>query len=106
VKVTCLVGEVKHFIEHRDLTGAHDTPVTLSHVDESLYAFNHLALFPGSDWAQLNTFQNEATLSRIDICDSISRLFFLNKLKNIEVLGVQKFNKGTALNHIWPFEHL
>ena len=54
-KVTCLVGKVKHFIEHGDLTVAHDTPVTLSHLAESLYALNHPALFPlkgGSNWAE------------------------------------------------------
>lgn len=47
-KVTCLVGKGKHFIEHRDLAAAHDVPVTLSHLAESLYALNHPALFPGS----------------------------------------------------------
>lgn len=51
-KVTCLIGKVKHLIEHRDLTVAHDMLVTSSHLAESFYALNHAALFPGSGWAE------------------------------------------------------
>lgn len=43
-KIACLVEKVKHFTEHRDWKVVHGTPVTHSHLDESLYTLNHPAL--------------------------------------------------------------
>lgn len=54
-KVVCLVGKVKHLIEHSDLAGGQNRLVTLSHLDESLCVLNHLAYFPlkgRSGWAE------------------------------------------------------